>query len=210
EEGEGGGVTARLIDGRAETQLWAGAYERSLADWFAVQRDVASEIARSLEVELLPPKAGATCTGTTRDTAAHHAYLKGRYYWNLPGPNGLKEAIGFYQEAIALDPKFGVALSALARCWVSMADNYLVPTKHALEQARVAAVRAIEIDEADAEAHIALGDVYRSLEWNWPAAEREYRLAFASNASHAPAYRLSGLLLAAGGRHEEARELVQR
>ena len=203
-------VTARLIDARVETQLWSGAYERNLADWFAVQRDVASEIARSLEVELIPRQASTCCAPITRDTAAHHAYLKGRYYWNLPGPAGLQAAIDFYEEAIAADPNFRAALSSLARCWVSMADYYLVPPKWALENARDAARRAIAIDAADAEAHIALGDVYRSLEWNWPAAEREYRLASASNPSHEAAYRLSGLLLAAGGHYEEARELVQR
>ena len=202
-------VTARLIDARADTQLWAGAYERSLSDWFAVQRDVASEIARSLAVELIPRQT-SICSPITRDTAAHHAYLKGRYYWNLPGPTGLQAAIDFYEEAIAADPRFSAALSSLARCWVSMADYYLVPPKWALENARDAARRAIAIDAMDAEAHVALGDVYRSLEWNWAAAEREYRLAGASNPSHEAAYRLSGLLLAAGGRYEEARELVQR
>ncbi|HEX4346738.1 MAG TPA: winged helix-turn-helix domain-containing protein, partial [Vicinamibacterales bacterium] len=210
QDGERVRVTARLIDARAETQLWAGAFERSLADWFAVQRDVAAEIARSLAVELLPRQASACGAPITRDTAAHHAYLKGRYYWNLPGPNGLKEAVDFYEQAIAIDPNFSAALSSLARCWVSMADYYLLPPKGALERARDAARRAIEIDEADAEAHIALGDVYRSLEWDWPSAEREYRFAMGSNPSHEAAYRLSGLLLAASGRHEEARELVQR
>jgi TolB-like protein/Tfp pilus assembly protein PilF len=209
QDGERVRVTARLVETATETQLWACAYERSLSDWFAVQSEVATEIARSLAVELLAPPAASYQAGT-RNAAAHQAYLKGRYHWNLPGPDGLAQAIEHYDTAIALDPGFSAAHSSLARAWSSMADYYLAPPKHALVQAAAAAERALAIDDADAEAHIALGDVRCGLERDWPGAEREYRLAFACNPSHEAAYRKHGLLLAAQGRRDEAADSLAR
>src|ERR1700674_281951 len=97
-------ITARLIETRGETQLWAESYDRSLSDCFLVQSQVAAEIAQSLAMELLP-EARSRRVGT-RQVAAHQAFLKGRYHWNKAGATGLEEAGAFYEQAGPLDPDY--------------------------------------------------------------------------------------------------------
>src|SRR5581483_6878912 len=117
-------ITAQLIDAQRETQLWAESYERVVADCLLVQADVATQIVRSVAVELLPDRAPVRSNGT-RNLDAHHAFLKGRYYWNRPGEEGLRECLGFYTQALTLDPQFSAAHAALARATVAAAEYYV-------------------------------------------------------------------------------------
>jgi TolB-like protein len=95
-------ITARLVETAGETHLWSDAYDRELTDCLSVQTDVAARIARSLAMELTPSvERAASC-----DPAAYQAYLKGRYYWNKPFDEGVKEAIVYYQRALDVSPSF--------------------------------------------------------------------------------------------------------
>jgi TolB-like protein/Tfp pilus assembly protein PilF len=195
-------VTAHLVETRGETQLWADSYERSIADSFSVQTEVATEIARSLAMELLP--GGGARDGGTRHGGAYQAYLKGRYHWNKPGSSGLDEARAFLQQAVALDPSFSAAHSALARVHLAAADYYVCEPRLALDLARQLAVRALELDPADADAMLTLAEISRILDWNWEAAEKAYRQAVALNPSSESVRRHYAMFLAARRRPAEA------
>jgi TolB-like protein/Tfp pilus assembly protein PilF len=200
-------VTARLIETASETQLWAEAYDRHLTHCLTVQTDVAAHIARSLATELSTEARSAT--GSV-EPVAYQAYLKGRYFWNKTEDQGLDQAIAFYDEALALEPSFGRAHAALARARVLKAEFYGDVPRVALAAARDAARRALELDGSLYEAHLALADTRRMLEWDWAAAEVSYLQAIALNPSAECCRCAYAVLLAALGRHAEAGREMER
>src|SRR5439155_15596177 len=117
-------ITAQLIETRTESQVWADTYERELSDCFLVQADVAARIAHALSLELSPDSRKPLSNGT-HHTAAHQAYLKGRYHWNNSADDGLVQAISYYEHALTLDPEFACAYSALGRAHVATANSYV-------------------------------------------------------------------------------------
>jgi TolB-like protein/Tfp pilus assembly protein PilF len=201
-------ITARLIETRGETQLWAESYDRHLSDCFLVQSQVAGEIAQSLAMELLP-EARPRRAGT-RQVAAHQAFLKGRYHWNKAGASGLEEAVAFYEQAVALDGEFAAAHASLARAHVAAAEYYRREPREALEAGRLAATRALELDPSDSDAHLALAEIRKTVGHDLAGAEASYRFALAFNPSSEAAHRLYGLFLAALGRIPEAAVAAQR
>jgi len=208
-EGDRARITVQLIETRGETQLWANSYERHLSDYFQVQSEVATEIVHSLAVELLPASGDSPQMGT-RHVAAHQAYLKGRYHWNKSGDEGLVPAIAFFKQAVALDEQFAFAHSSLARAYVGAVNYDVLEPRVALGHARRSALRALELDPTDSEAHLTLAEVERVIEWNWNGAEKAYKTALAFNPSNVAVHRLYGLYLAARGRTDEASASVER
>jgi TolB-like protein/Tfp pilus assembly protein PilF len=192
-------ITAQLIETRGETHVWADSYDRDLSDCLAVQAEVASQIAQALMLELLPSQTSASLT---RHPAAYQAFLRGRYQWNRQGEQGLLEAIHFYDQALGLDPQFGKAYSARARARVSLCEYYVSEPRLELARAREDALRALSFDASDAEAHLAIGEVRRTLDWDWVSAEAAYRTALAANPNSDATLRHYAVFLAARGRRE--------
>jgi TolB-like protein/tetratricopeptide (TPR) repeat protein len=199
-EGDRVRITAQLIETKGETHLWADSYDRTMADCLAVQTEVATEIATALAMELLPTPA-QEWTGT-HHPGAYQAFLRARFNWNKSADSGLEDAITGYDESIALDSSFGKAYSGRARARLALCDYYRVEPKGALEAARADARRALEIDPGDAEAHLVIGEVERTLDWNWSGAEAAYRAALAANPNNEAAHRYYAVFLAARGRDE--------
>ena len=208
-EGDRVRITAQLIDARSETQLWAESYERPMADSLLAQSDVATQIVRSVAVELLPDRAPTPSTGT-RHVEAYQNYLKGRYHWNRPGDEGIRECMAFYDLALKLDPSFGTAHGALARATVAAADYYLCDPREALDAAEASAARALAIDPSEPEALVALAEVRRCRDWNWDGAEEAYQRALSFNPSNEGARRLYGVLLGARRQHHAAVAMTDR
>ena len=194
-------ITARLIETAGETQIWAEMYDRHLTHCLSVQSDVAAQIARALAAELVPDERART---TTAASAAYQSYLKGRYFWNKAEDHAIDQAIAYYEEALSLDASFGPAAAALARARIARAEHYLEMPRVALASAREAAERALEIDGSLYEAHLALAETQRMLEFDWTGAEASYLKALALNPSSESAHRAYALLLSALGRHREA------
>jgi serine/threonine-protein kinase len=202
-------ITAQLIDTRSETQLWAESYERPMADSLLVQSDVATQIVRSVAVELLPDRAPTPVTGT-RHIDAYQNYLKGRYHWNRSGDEGLRECLAFYTLAVKIDPRFATAHRALARATAAAGDYYLREPRAAFDAAEASASRALAIDPTESEAHVALAEVRRCRDWDWDGAEEAYRRALMFNPSNEGARRLYGVLLGARRQHDAAASLTDR
>lgn len=192
-------ITAQLVETRGETHVWADSYDRDLSDCLAVQAEVATQIVQALMLELLPSQSAAAAT---THPAAYQAFLRGRYQWNRQGEVGLKDAIAFYDEALTIDPQFAKAYSARARARVSLCEYYAAEPRAELNRAREDALRALSFDPGDAEAHLALGEVRRTLDWDWASAEAAYRTALAANPNSEAALRYYAVFLAARGRRE--------
>ncbi len=196
-------ITAQLVEAAGETQLWAESYDRPLSDALLVQSDVATQIVRALAVELLPDRAPMPSTGT-RNVEAHQAFLKGRYYWNQPGEQGLRECMEFYRHALSLDPQFADAHGALARATVAAAEYYVRPPREAFDDAEASAARALALDASQSEAFTALAEVRRGRDFDWDGADEAYRRALSVNPSNEGARRLYGVFLASRGQIGEA------
>jgi len=205
-EGDRVRITAQLVETEGEAHLWTDVYERNLTDCLSVQAEVAARIAQSLAVELLPEQP----VQPSHDAAAYQTYLKGRYYWNLPGDSGFPQAISFFEQACAADPTFAAAHADLARTHTAQAEYYNVVPRTALETARPIAERALQLDSHLSHAHLAVGNVRAMLQWDWQAAEQQLAQAIALNPSSDGAHRWYGLLLAGLGRCEEAVREAQR
>jgi len=203
-------ITAQLIETRTEVHLWAETYDRSFGEALNVQTDVAAHIARSLAIELVPDQVDVLGRATPRRTEAYQAYLKGRYHWNRGSLDGVRSAMSYYEQALALDPNFAAAHSAMARARISLASNSREPGRSILEQARASAVRSIELDPGISDAHLALAEIRRTLEWNWRKAEDEYRTAIALSPSCESAHRFYAHFLAAMTRFSEAKSAADR
>ncbi len=216
-EGDRVRITARLVEAAAETHLWAETYERHLTDCLSVQADVAARIAQSLAVELAPYDTTAPSLGGDTSAAAYQEYLKGRYHWNKPDDyrsNGcfvaLEQALSSFTQAVTIDAAFAPAHAMIARVHIARGEYYIEQPRHSLELARTSAKRALELEPGIAEAHLALGDVRRMLEWDWRGAELAYAQAIALNPSQENPHRRYSILLASLSRRAEAVREAER
>ena len=199
-------ITAQLVEASSESHLWTDVYDRDLTDCLEVQAEVAARIAQSLAVELLPEKP----VQPSQDAAAYQTYLKGRYFWNLPGDQGLDQAIVYFGQACVSDPNFAAAHADLARAYTGKAEYYNVVPRKVLETARPIAERALRLDPHLSHAHLAVANLRAMLDWDWEAAEAGFKQAVALNPSSDGGHRWYGLLLAGLGRSADAVREAQR
>jgi tetratricopeptide (TPR) repeat protein len=194
-------ITAQLIEARDQTHLWSASYDRDLRDVLGVQADVARQIGTALAIELLPED---SAKATSFDADAHEFYLRGRFYFGQRTEEGLKKAIASFEAALSIEPRCARSLSGIADssgllCWFGA-----LSPREAGEQAANASARAIEIDPSLSEPHASMGLVKFWYEWNWQAAEEEFRRAIELNPSYASAHQWYASYLNAMGRLEEA------
>ena len=153
-------ITAQLIDARADKHLWANTFERSSRDVLALQAELASAIAREVNVRLTSSEQLRLAAVPSVNPEAHDAYLKGRYFFNRPSDENLQKAIAQFEEAVRLSPTFAPAFSGLsdAYLWAGYNEGFLTATE-ARPKARAAAEKAVTLDDNSAEAHTSLARV---------------------------------------------------
>lgn len=203
-------VSVQLIYVANESQVWAETYERKLNDILVFLREVCQDIARKIEIKLVPHEQARLDYLEPVKPEAYKNYLNGRYLWNKRTPKTLQEATVFFKKAIALDSKFALAHSALADCYAVMASQSWIPPKQACDNAKMAATSAMNIDSNFAEPHAALGFVLSVFEHNWGKAEQEFQEALRLNANYATAHHWYSFYLAALNRLPEAIEQVKK
>jgi TolB-like protein/DNA-binding winged helix-turn-helix (wHTH) protein/tetratricopeptide (TPR) repeat protein len=203
-------ITAQLVQIRDQTNLWSESYDRDLADVFAIQDDVASRIASSLALELLPPQRSSRVSAPTTDIVAHEEYLKGRFLWSKRTEDGLRGSLDHFQRAVAADPGYARGYVGLADSYNLLADYGALAPADALPRARGAALRALEIDPRLAEAHASLAWTTLVYDRDIASAEQGFRRAIALNPGYASAHQWYAFCLKAAGRHEEAMREVRR
>ncbi|PYQ62905.1 MAG: hypothetical protein DMF58_00415 [Acidobacteria bacterium] len=197
-------VQADLIDTTNGSVLWGDHYNRSISDILAIQDDIAAEIARHLRTRFSPQE---VAKGQTKDPQAYQLYLKGRYEGAKRTADDYWRAIDLFDQAIRRDPNYALAYASLASVYSSLEIWAGVKPSDAYPKAKAAALKALQLDDTLSEAHTALGLFYNQYDFNWDAAEREYRRAIALNPNYANAhYDLSLLLLSTGHGDEALRE----
>jgi TolB-like protein/Tfp pilus assembly protein PilF len=187
-------VNVQFIDARADSHLWAKSYDRDIKDVFAVESEVAQEIADSLKAKLSPAEASTLATAPTKDTAAYDLFLKGEYEERLAEnslrPESYEQAAAWYQQAIARDPNFALAMARLVRNRMDRHWFFEQMTDAELAQVRSVAEHAIVLAPNLAEAHVALGDFYYHgyRQYEQALAEFERALRLQPNANTALEY----------------------
>jgi TolB-like protein/DNA-binding winged helix-turn-helix (wHTH) protein/tetratricopeptide (TPR) repeat protein len=197
-------IDAQLVHGRTDKHLWANSYERDVQDVFALEREVADDIARQIQARLTTPNRAPLAPPRPVNLKALEAYLQGNYLLNTKGSGagdeGRMRAAEYFQQAIDADPSFAPAYGGKADAYE---DSYR-PSSEDLAIARKAAERAVELDPTSSDARVELGDLKFNRAWDWPGAEEEYRRAIALNPNNAWAHHELGDFLASIGRLDEA------
>ncbi len=200
-------VTAQLIKTSDGLHLWSQNFDRDVGDIFAVQDEVALAVVTALRGQLLDRTPGPG--PGTRDPAAYDAYLQGRFFWNKRAVAELDRAIGFFNQAIALDSTYSQAWAGLADVYVVRPFYSLVPSAEFMPKAREAAEHALALNPDLAEAHATLGYALTTYYWDWAAAEDAFRRAIELNPGYATAHKWYTDLLMMLGRPDEAFREVQ-
>jgi serine/threonine protein kinase/tetratricopeptide (TPR) repeat protein len=197
-------ISVELVDASNGWRLWGARYDRPAADLLSVQEEIAREITSNLKVTLEPEQKKRLARRYTADREAYPLYLKGRYHWNKSTVPDIRKALEYFEQAIEKDPAYALAWAGVSDCCASLGmDRYAaLPPREAYPKAKAAARRALEIDDALAEAHTSLAYA-RCLDWEWEGAEEEFRRAIQLNPDYALAHHFSGFFLSATGRSEE-------
>ncbi len=192
-------VTVELNRTRDGFTIWSQTYDGTTSDWMQIESQVASSIAGALARRISAKK-----SPSTPDPEAHALYLEARYLWNQRNFPAELKSVDLLQQAIARDPNYALAWAGLADSLIAIGDVEEVDPAAYLPRARDAALKALQLDPSLAEPHAALGMVACHYDYDWPAAEREYKKAFELNPSYASAHQYYALGLMAHGRFAEA------
>jgi len=197
-------ITAQLIHAATDEHLWTESYDRDLRDVLRLQSEVAQTIAQQIKVTLSPQVQARLAEARPVNPEAYQAYLKGRFHWNKRTPDGLKKAVEYFEQAVALDPHWPLGYAGLADAYALLPAYAPVPPGEAIPKAKAAAVKALELDESLAEAHATLGSIAYYDDWNWATTEREYKRAIALSPNYATAHQWYAEYLQYMGRDDEA------
>ncbi|HZR04930.1 MAG TPA: hypothetical protein VFA61_03780 [Candidatus Udaeobacter sp.] len=197
-------VTAELIDASDGFTLWSETYEREMRGIFALQDEITHSIvdALKLNLDISPPPA-------SRSTEAYDAYLQGLFYSDKSTENELRKSLEFFQEALTKDPTFSRAWTGMAKAWLWLADAYVAPLE-AYPKVRDAAIRALQLDDEEAEAHVYLAETKRILDWDLDGAEVEFNRAVEIDPNSTPSNYFIAALHAARGNRDKALAYLQR
>jgi TolB-like protein/Tfp pilus assembly protein PilF len=203
ERGDDLTINVELDDIRSGKQLWGEQYHRKLADLLAVQSDIAREVSQRLRSQLSVEDQKKLTKGSTENPEAYRLYLKGKYYTDKFTKEGFETGIDYFNQAIVVDPNYGLAYSGLAYNYINQMDWYMSPSE-AGPKTKDAAEKALAIDASDARAHLTLAILAHWYDWNWVAAESGFKRTLELNPNDADAYLYYSWFLAPMGRNEEA------
>ena len=205
-------IVAELINAADGRTLWSETYDRELKDVFAVQSEIATAVTEQLKIKLLGAPAKSDAAPSNDNLAAYNALQQGTFYFRLSTEEGTRKATEFYDEAIRLDPRYALAYAQLSAAWRQLAATWLAgaETNEAYAKARNAAQTALSLSPNLATAHEALGFVFVTPDFDFAAAEAEFRKAEKlAPADAGPKFALS-FLFAAQGRLTEAENIMRQ
>jgi TolB-like protein/Tfp pilus assembly protein PilF len=207
-------VNVQLIDAQADSHLWAKTYDRDIKDVFAVESEVAQEIADSLQAKLSPAEAKTIATAPTTDSGAYDLFLKAESEFHNAQislhPESFQQAAAWYEQAIARDPNFALAIARLAECRLN-AHWFIEPLEDAeLNQVRRNVDHALALAPDLAEAHVALGLFHYLGHRAYSEALAEFARAIELQPNNSPALEYSGYVHRRQGQWKRALDELNR
>ncbi len=200
-------ISAQLIDARTDRPIWAHTYVRDMTSVLTQQGEVAQAIADEISTKVTPQEHARLARSLPADPEAQDLYMHGLL---LRAVDDCKNAIGYFDRAIAKNPSYAQAHSALASCYGRLGESARMPYEEAFVRQRAEALKAIQLDDSLSEAHAELANTAMTLGWNWPVAAAEFRRSLELNPNSATSHEKYAFYLVRTGRPQEAVAEMER
>ena len=197
-------VTVRLLKVEDGSQLWTSQFDQKMTDIFAIQDSISEQVAGLLAVKLSGQERERLTKHYTESAEAHQLYLLGRYHLQRLTDDGFRKSLEYFQEAIKKDANFALAHAGVADSYNALSGFNVLPPRDVCPRARSAALRALSLDPLLAPAHTALAMVNLSFDWDWTAAEKEFRQAIEINPGDSDAHYYFAYYLSFVGQFDKA------
>jgi serine/threonine protein kinase/tetratricopeptide (TPR) repeat protein len=200
-------VTVKLISARTDQTLWGDRYDGEIEDVLDMQSRVAETVAKEIALQVTPREASQLAKRRPVNPEAHVEYLKGRHTAEASSPQAIELSLRHYHRALELDPTYAPAWAGVAHCHSVRAGRGMAPPAEANEQARAAAMKALELDESLAQAYSVLG-IVESYELNLAAGIRNLKRAIELDPALTSAHSNLGRLYYCSEQYREAQEAM--
>jgi len=203
------GISLEVVDPADSRQIWGAQYERTLSDILTVQSEMSKLISEKLRLRLSGHEQMQVTRRYTDNVNAYQLYLQGRFYYHKLTEEGVNRSIQYYKRALAEDDQFALAYAGMSLAYTTLGANY-VPPRQAMEDGKTFAIKARELDDSLAEAHLSLADIKYGYDWDWSGSEVEFKRALELDPNCTSAYQGYGYLMEARGRLPEAIDMMNR
>jgi serine/threonine-protein kinase len=197
-------VAAQLIDVATGFHLWSETFDSTEKDLLLLQSDVARKVAAALQIELHLAENTQLAKPLTQNPEAYDSYLRGRYLLNKRTADSIQKGRELFEQAVAQDPSFALGHAGIADSYILLGKLGVISPAEASAKAWTEVSSALAIDDNLAEGHVSRGILLAEFEWNWAAAEKDYRRALELNSNSASAHHWYGRALGEIGRSDEA------
>jgi len=198
-------VQVDLVDAATGAQIWGAGYDRKLTDLVAIKQAIAQEVTAKLKLKLSSEEQRRLVKRDSSNAEAYQFYLRGRYFWNKRTPDGIKQAIDQFQQAIQRDPNFALGYTGLADSYIALTFYNFAAPHETMPQAKESALKAVALDDTAAEPQASLGNILVNYDWNWSAAEKAFKRSIELKPDYATGHEWYAIhYLTATGRLEEA------
>jgi len=178
-------IRVQLIEALPEERnLWVQTYDRDMTDVLVMYKEMARAIADKTRVKLTPQEEAQLASTRQVNPEAYEAYIKGRFHYYKLNPQDIELALQYFELALEKDPNYALAYAGIASVWVGLQQQGEVPSSEAGPKARVAAMKALELDDTLAAVHNVLAGIKAWTDWDWEAAETEFRRAIELNPNY--------------------------
>ncbi len=204
-------VTARLVSVPDGSVLWADKFDENFTDIFKVEDSISGKVAEALALKLSGEQQKGLTKRYTDNAEAYQLYLKGRYFWNKRTEDGFNRGISQFKQAVEKDSSYALAYAGMADSYIGLTFYNFAAPNETMPKAKEAAMNALAIDNALAEAHASLAHVLMNYDWNWSEAEKEFKLSIELNPDYATAHQWYAVhYLTAMGRVDLALQEMKR
>jgi TolB-like protein len=176
-------ISASLIQVRDQTQRWSETFEQEMANVLALQNDVARGVARALAITLLPADQSRLAAARAVNPEAYEAYLKGRFQWQTLTPKALDAAMGYFELAVRKDPNYAAPYTGMGTVWGLRCNNGVMRCREAVTKWKEVVRKAKELEPDLPQVQAQTAAIAYYVDWDWPAAEREFRRALEVDAA---------------------------
>ena len=198
-------VQVDLVDAVTGAQIWGAGYDRKIADLVAIKQTIVQEVTAKLKLKLSSEEQRRLVNRDSTNAEAYQFYLRGRYFWNKRTSDGIKQAIEHFQQSIERDPNFALGYVGLADSYIALTFYNFAAPHETMPKAKESAIKALALDNTLAEAHVSLAHILMNYDWNWSAAETEFKRSIELRPDYATAHEWYAIhYLTATGRLKEA------
>jgi tetratricopeptide (TPR) repeat protein len=193
-----------------QSHLWSHDYDYRAQDLLTVEDELATAVAREIQVHLTVPQQGELAQAHPVNPEAFHAYLQGYYFWQRNTDQDTQMAGKYYERATQLDSSYALAWAALSRVHKWQASRGLIPTEEGYRTAREEVERALALNPNLAAAHLQMGRIQQQVDFDWTAADASFKRAVELEPGNAEAIATAASSAKIFGRFDEALRLNRR